>query len=305
MAADYAAESTVPFSETLDSAYRKVRQFGIGSRALLDPPHVVRARVAIDSAYAMYARMARAKSISWKNRIARGLLVDNFGRDAEAIRQKVLQGYDSQTLATAGLLSVSPYRLKVRNQLANQMDTSIQEAFAAQIINLQKSSIKKLRAQLLKLLDVRPEEAARQNSAAMRAVAVAFETTMIRLEVPSLRLSRAKACRDMESILTDEVLSFSDSPAAKLHRTKAITQTTEKQKKPGERGIKIGLDLVAMLRPDGFGTLQGFAGYQFAGNSITVGVHNDADDPQAIAQFGGVRPPLLRIQPKLRVDVEM
>jgi hypothetical protein len=41
------------------------------------------------------------------------------------------------------------------------------------------------------------------------------------------------------------------------------------------------------------------------GNSLTFGVHNDADDPQTIAQFGGVRPPLLRVQPKLRVDVEL
>jgi hypothetical protein len=63
--------------------------------------------------------------------------------------------------------------------------------------------------------------------------------------------------------------------------------------------------LVAMLRPDGYGNLQGFTGYQLGGNSITFGIHNDADDPQTIAQFGGVRPPLLRIQPKLRVDVEM
>jgi hypothetical protein len=41
------------------------------------------------------------------------------------------------------------------------------------------------------------------------------------------------------------------------------------------------------------------------GNSITFGVHNDADDPQVISQFGGVRPPLLKVQPKLRVDVEL
>ena len=69
--------------------------------------------------------------------------------------------------------------------------------------------------------------------------------------------------------------------------------------------MDLGLDLVAMLRPDGFGSLQGFAGYNMGGNSVTFGIHNDADDPATIAQFGGVRPPLLRIQPKLRVNVEM
>jgi hypothetical protein len=125
------------------------------------------------------------------------------------------------------------------------------------------------------------------------------------LEVPSLSLTKAKPCRDMEATLSDEVMTFSDSPAAQIKRTKKVTKVTNKEKKPGDRSVDFGLDLVAMLRPDGYGSLQGFAGYNLGGNSVTFGVHNDADDPQTIAQFGGVRPPLLRIQPKLRVDVEM
>jgi hypothetical protein len=60
-----------------------------------------------------------------------------------------------------------------------------------------------------------------------------------------------------------------------------------------------------VVQRDGFGSLQRFAGYQLGDNSLTFGVHNDADDPQTIAQFGGVRPPLLRVQPELRVDVEL
>ena len=65
------------------------------------------------------------------------------------------------------------------------------------------------------------------------------------------------------------------------------------------------LFLYSNHHPDGFGSLQGFCGYQLGRNSITLGIHNDADDPQTIAQFGGVRPPLLKVQPKLRVDVEL
>ena len=67
----------------------------------------------------------------------------------------------------------------------------------------------------------------------------------------------------------------------------------------------MALDMVAMIRPDGFGNLQGFAGYQLGPHSLTVGVHNDADDPGVISQFGGVRPPFLRFQPKLKLDVEL
>ena len=60
-----------------------------------------------------------------------------------------------------------------------------------------------------------------------------------------------------------------------------------------------------MIRPDGFGNFQGFAGYNMGPHSVTVGLHNDADDPSTIAQFGGVRPPFFRIQPKLKLDVEL
>ena len=30
-----------------------------------------------------------------------------------------------------------------------------------------------------------------------------------------------------------------------------------------------------------------------------------ADDPGVISQFGGVRPPFMRVQPKLKLDVEL
>jgi hypothetical protein len=109
----------------------------------------------------------------------------------------------------------------------------------------------------------------------------------------------------MSSKLNDALMAFPDSPAAKIKRTEQVKKVVSKERKPKSRAVEFGLDLVALLRPDGFGSLQGFAGYQLGGNSLTFGVHNDADDPQVIAQFGGVRPPLLRVQPKLRVDVEL
>merc|ERR1712232_996331 len=99
--------------------------------------------------------------------------------------------------------------------------------------------------------------------------------------------------------LTDVVSSFPDSAAAKLKRSRAVKKVVSRERKPSQRAIDFGLAWVAMLRPDGFGSLQGFAGYNLGGNSITFGIHNDADEPSVIAQFGGVRPPLLRVQPKL------
>ncbi len=307
LARDAAAENAngeTTLASALEAAHERVRSSGVASVAL-DPPHVAQAYVAVGNAYSKYARTARAKIVTWKNRVARGLWVEGFGTDAEALRKKVLGSFDSETLAAAGLPLVAPYRLEMRSQLSNLVDSSIRDVFGAQVTNLEKSTIKKLRAQLLKKLDVPVEDAPSENASTMRAASFAFDSTMSDLEVPSLSLTKAKACREMETKLTDEVMGFADSPLAQIKRTKKVTKVTSKDKKPGQRSIDFGLDLVAMLRPDGFGSLQGFAGYQLGGNSITFGVHNDADDPQTIAQFGGLRPPLLRIQPKLRVDVEM
>merc|ERR1712194_250667 len=143
------------------------------------------------------------------------------------------------------------------------------------------------------------------NAEALRAAAFAFASSASSLELPSLSLGKAKAIQEMEGKLNNALMTFPDSPAAKLKSLQKIKQTVSKEKEPTEGSINVALDLVAMVRPDGFGNFQGFTGYQLGPHSITVGVHNDADDPGVISQFGGVRPPFFRVQPKLKMDVEL
>lgn len=225
--------------------------------------------------------------------------------DAEALRRRTLDGYDAETLASAGLSPVASYRLEIRTQLQDLVDTAIRDLFEEQVSNLEKSTIKKFQAQLLRTTASSEESAFDDNAAAMRTWAYNFDSTMIELETPSLGLSKEKVCREMSAKLNEALVEFPDSAVAQIKRMKKVSKTVSKEKKPGQRAINFGLDLVAMIRPDGFGSLQGFTGYNVGGNSITVGVHNDADDPQVISQFGGVRPPLLRVQPKLRIDAEL
>lgn len=292
-------------ASALQEANKRIKDSGIASVAL-DPPHIAHAFVAVSNAHAKQSRSARARIATWKSRAARGLWAENFGTDAETMRNRILSSFDSETLVAAGLPLVASYRLEMRTQLASLVDSSIVELFAAQVANLEKRTLKRIGSQLLKKLDVTPvEDVPSENAAAIRAAMFSFDTILSELEVPSLSLTKTKPCRDMESKLTDKVINFVDSPAAKIKRIRKVTEVTSKEKKPSERSVDMGLDLVAVLRPDGFGSLQGYAGYQMGGNSFTFGIHNDADDPATISQFGGVRPPLLRIQPKLRVDVEM
>jgi hypothetical protein len=216
-----------------------------------------------------------------------------------------MQGYDSDTLSAAGMALVADYRIDRRASLQAFVETGITDVFNGLVQNLEKKTLKRFNAALLKTLNDSPESVMNSNAAALRRETFAFEKVVEDLVVPMLGLNKDKPLREFTTKLNDALMAFPDSPAAKIKRTQQTKRVVSKNKKPGQRSLGVGLDLVAVLRPDGFGSLQGFCGYQLAGNSLTFGIHNDADDPSVIAQFGGVRPPLLRVQPKLRVDVEM
>jgi hypothetical protein len=315
-----ATSTSMPATEAFKSAWTTVRETDVAASlsAGIDPPHVATSFVTVMNAHAKYTKIARAKLVAWKGRIARGLTIDSFGAEATSLRKRCLtNGYDIETLSGVGLPQVAQYRLELRNQLQSLIDSAIEECFEKQVRNIQASSVKRLQKKLLKNLLIdgstyeSNEAAINANAALLRQQAFATESMLDSLQVPDLKLTKEKAIRLVGSALNDALLAFPDSPAAKMKRTKQVEKVVKKEsknkkKKPGQRSFGLGVDLVAMLRPDGFGSLQGFAGYALpGGNSITFGVHNDADDPQVIAQFGGVRPPLLRVQPKLRIDVEL
>jgi hypothetical protein len=305
---DAEGSSTESLSSKLKAALELVKESQSGITDMPPAPHVTDATWAVTAAFVHHSRTARTKIATWQSRLARGLLVDGFGKEATALRQRLLSSYEADTLGGAGLPSVSLMRFERRAQLQQLLDTAIQQAFAGQVTNLERLTLKRFNAQLLKTVSSKEsvETVMGHNAATMRKEALLFEKAMEDLEVPLLGLTKDKASRDLSSKLNNALDAFPDSPAAKLQRTQQVRKVVRKDKSPGERGISVGLDLVAMLRPDGFGALQGYAGYQLpGGNSITFGVHNDADDPQVISQFGGVRPPLLKVQPKLRVDVEL
>lgn len=295
-------------AEMLQNALRLAKESEFSGYSGLDPPHIASAFVAVGNASVRHSRVVRAKLAAWRDRIARGLLVDHFGKDASDLRQRILAFFDTETLEAVGLPLVGPYRLELRTQLEQLIDGGIRELFQGLVKNLEKASLRRFNTALLKTVNSKEavESVLDINAAALRKESLLFETVMEDLEVPILGLTREKASREVSSKLNDALDTFPDSPLANLKRSQQIKTVVSKEKKPGQRAIGFGLDLVAMLRPDGFGSLQGYAGYQLSGgNSITFGVHNDADDPQVIAQFGGVRPPFLRVQPKLRIDAEL
>ena len=272
-----------------------------------DPTPVAEAILACNDAYSRASRSSRARIASWKHRVSRNLLVPKFGIQADALLQRTLDLFDRDTMAAAGMPRAGEQRLIIRKRLQDRMEGLLRRLFDDQMALLEKSTLKRFQGALLRRMDkdVDASQFFENNAEALRVAVFAFEAAASSLEVPSLSLTKSKAVQEMNGKLNNALMTFPDSPAAKIKSLKNVEQTVSKKNQPTEGSISLALDMVAMIRPDGFGNLQGFAGYQLGPHSLTVGVHNDADDPGVISQFGGVRPPFLRFQPKLKLDVEL
>lgn len=302
------SSSSIMGSKPFSTVFFEIYSTLSSSPDYADPTPVAEAILACHDAYSRAFRMSRAKIASWKHRASRGLLVDKFGMNANSLLQRTLDMFDRDTMAAAGLPAAGEDRLIIRQRLQQRMEKTLKDLFDVQIGILEKSTLKKFNHSLLKKMGKEGLDTKKffdDNAVALRTALFAFETSAAFLEIPSLSLTKSNAVRDMTGKLNNALMTFPDSPVAKIKAMKKVEQTVSKKKKPSEGSLDLALDLVAMIRPDGFGNLQGFAGYQLGPHSVTVGVHNDADDPQVIAQFGGVRPPFIRVQPKLKLDVEL
>ncbi|KAL9188711.1 hypothetical protein ACHAXT_007089 [Thalassiosira profunda] len=302
-----AAKSSAKSSKPLPTAFGDVYKQIVAAGDDADPTPVAEAILACTDAYSRASRSCRAKIASWKHRVSRNLLVPKFGTLADDLLERTLDLFDRDTMAAAGLPRAGEQRLLIRKKLQDRTNGILKRLFDEQMGVLEKTTLKRFQGALLRKMD-KDADAAQffdANAEALRAAAFAFDAKASSLEVPALSLTKAKAVQEMNGKLNNALTTFPDSPAAKIKSMKNVEKAASKKKDPTEGSVDIALDVVAMIRPDGFGNLQGFAGYQLGPHSVTVGVHNDADDPGVISQFGGVRPPFLRVQPKLKLDVEL
>ena len=272
-----------------------------------DPTPVAEAVLACTDAYSRAIRTSRAKMASWNHRVSRNLMVPKYGTQAEALLARTLDLFDRDTMAAAGLPSAGKQRLLIRKKLQDRTEGILTRLFDDQMSILEKNILKRFQSSLLRKMDKDTDASTffESNADALRAATMSFVLGASSLQVPSLSLTMAKSAQEMDDKLNNALLTFPDSPAAKIKSMAKVQQAVSKKKQPTEGSIDVALDIVAMIRPDGFGNLQGFAGYQLGPHSVTVGVHNDADDPGVISQFGGVRPPFMRVQPKLKLDIEL
>jgi hypothetical protein len=118
----------------------------------------------------------------------------------------------------------------------------------------------------------------------IRVMMFKFQTSVADLEVPSLGLTydsiKSELSTSLETILTE----FPESTSAKLVAIKKIQKKVSAPKKKGGRTVNVALSIVGMLRPPGYGNLQGFANYATAISGLPVdflfGMQNDGDSPE-------------------------
>lgn len=274
-----------------------------------DSPIVSETILISEDSFTRNARSVRAKFAVWKSRVNRSLPIEKFGLQATTLLKRTMDSFDKDTIAASGLDGAASYRLELRSSLKAKLEEGIKALFEAQAETIEKNTLKKFNSMLLrqkkKSSSPADGEDYQDNAAAVRSAAFAFDTAISDLEVPSLSLKKDKYTQAMAGKLNNALSSFPDSAAAQLSEMKTVQKMASRSKKPTQTSIDVGFGLVAMIRPDGFGNLQGFTGYSSGSNTVTVGFHNDADAPETISQFGGSRPPFLRVQPKLNLDIEL
>ena len=235
----------------------------------------------VEAAYTSGIAQIEGMIGQWQSRVGDGKLVGKFGERAQTLLDSVRKSYNTRTMGT---LTVRDRAERAR-QLDIYLNTAVSELFRQQLENLQASTTSKFRKALVKLAaspeGLQPEEEQQE----LRKALFELLAETSDLEVESLGLSATALHSSVSTALQTLLTEFPETAAARLEEIRKVEKNTKRPpKRKGQRAVKIGLNLVGMLRPPGFGNLQGFLGYStgFLGLplDLLLGVQNDGDSPE-------------------------
>eukprot|EP00903_Cladosiphon_okamuranus_P013705 g12761.t1 len=286
--------ATTGFRDRVTKAWQAVRDAGA---TMIPAKTEMVALFKVDTAYGEVMASADGQLKSWRQTVGSGRVVSDFGERSTKLYRSSMKAFDTKTVR----FSTSSTRAAKRAALLSTLETGIRELYARQLGMLCARALKSYKAALVKLLD---EDVLGEESEAnvLRKTLFSFEADATALVPDVFSLGFEDEYEELEAELQDFSEKFGDSPAA---QAKAIQKVDNKVQKPkGERSVGFGFGLVGMVRQDGYGNLQGFTGYRAGPHTITMGYANDASLPDASGGAAG-KVPLLRLQPKLNVDIEL
>jgi hypothetical protein len=217
----------------------------------------------------------------WYSRIGAGKLIGNFRERVLSANNLIESKYFD---ATAGNLASKP-RYEKGQMLRSTVRVAATNVFNQQLFIIQNKVIDQFKANLQQAAAQlgQQESFYERGQQLIRKSVYDFQNMINALEIPEFDLiakdSMDSVTTSLQSILGD----YYNSNAGKLQIIKQMDSKVMAPKKSGKL-INFGLSLVGMLRPPGFGNLQGYCGY---GTSIIgvpcdflLGIQNDGDSPE-------------------------
>ena len=274
-----------------------------------------RAVFAVESAYTAAKAEAASGMARWRRDVDEGRLCPKgWSDEASGLFTATLKAFDASTRA----FWQAAARAESRRALAGYLASEIEAAHRDQLSSAAERRLRQLRAALGKSYAASGSAAGFE--AELAKVEHAFDADATRCAVPALELGAERAKAAFLNEARGVVRDFEASPAGQLiatrgeraRATKAAKTAQKQAAKASARGappslvpksMNVAFQLVGMLRPRGFGNMQGFCSYALGPHSLLFGF---ADDRDPAGDMGGDDAlPLLRLQPKFTVDLDM
>lgn len=255
----------------------------------------------VEDAYS--AGVAQSEGIinQWRSRVSEGKTLANFGVRVQALIDDVKKSFFAKTLGC----NVVRERAERAQMLVMNIRSTAESLLKQQVIVLQAKTLDDFKKALVK--NMRNGGGNDEDESALRVASYNFRTTVGDLENESLGLSANAAISEMISTLQTALKDFPESNQARLESLRQMDKKAKKPPRKKGRAVNIGLSLVGMLRPPGYGNLQGFAGYSTAAFGLPLdlllGVQNDGDSPEIMGDDREY--PILRLQPKMHFDIDV
>lgn len=244
----------------------------------------------VETAFSAGIAQCESAFSHWHARVGAGKTVGKFGSRV----QQLLEGVQKRFLEqTTGTIAVRERASRLRQLISNVQNVAA-NLFRQQLLILQSQATSTFRQTLIRMAreststdptSIISKEDLQQE---LRKAVFDFRTLALELEVEALGLSSTTAQNELATSLQTLADEFPESSFGKLEAVRKLERQVKRPKKKrgvGKgRAINIGLNLVGMLRPPGYGNLQGFIGYSTAlmglPLELLLGVQNDGDSPE-------------------------
>lgn len=240
----------------------------------------------IEVSYNELLLQAEAAVVQMQRRVGSGRVLADFPKRIKQLIASILTEFNKKV---SGTIMVRERAERAR-MLRDYIFSAAIRLFDHQVLIKEAEVFRKAKKELVKIYSTKEGPSTEQIQNLQRKGLFDYRASMSQLEEETLGLTVAEErVTDYSEKLDGLIKEFPESAEAKLIEIKQLEkQVMEKPKKKKKRNaakmLGISLSLVGMLRPPGFGNLQGFIGYATSlfglPLDLLLGVQNDGDSPE-------------------------